>query len=106
MTGPPRLRAEPEDPSDATHAARRTRFLAYRQTRRIDLYRPPQARPRGGPYDLCGNARQLWGGPMNRGLAAIGIAMLAYTAFVAVYGPLWRDAYGGLVHAAFVLATR
>lgn len=43
---------------------------------------------------------------MNRGLAAIGIAMLAYTAFVAVYGPLWRDAYGGLVHAAFVLATR
>lgn len=40
-----------------------------------------------------------------RGFSAIGIALISYTAFCAVYGPLWRDAYGLLIRAAFVMAT-
>lgn len=40
-----------------------------------------------------------------KGLAAIGIALISYSAFCAIYGPLWNDAYGKIIRAAAIMMT-
>jgi hypothetical protein len=40
-----------------------------------------------------------------RGLASLIIALFAYSAFCAIYGPLWNDAYGKIIRAAAIMMT-
>lgn len=49
----------------------------------------------------------LHGEPLMRTFLSIYLAAMAvYTAYCCAHGPPYRDAYGAIVHAAWVMATR
>lgn len=43
---------------------------------------------------------------MKTSLSLLTLALAAYTAWCCLYGPPYNDAYGKIVHAAYVMAIK